>query len=61
MTKLGSDSLRAVLFPRGLDSRSNEQHRIPWKQYRLFIETSEQLVVRRQTVNTFSGMKEIST
>lgn len=53
MTESDSDSLRAALFPKGSDSLSDEQRRILWEQYRLFIETSEKLVARRQTVNAF--------
>lgn len=53
MTKSNCHSLKDVLYPNGTVSFTDEQRETLLEQYKLFVETSEKLVARRQTVNAF--------
>ena len=44
--------LESTLFPSGTDFDESSR-RLLFEQYRMFVETSERLVARRQTVNAF--------
>lgn len=46
------DNLAALLFPKGTDFDEAERE-VLFEQYKLFVDTSERLVARRQAVNTF--------
>ena len=53
MTKLRELDLESTLFPQGVPNNESGQLSIILEQYKIFVETSEKLVSRRQTVNTF--------
>lgn len=53
MTQSDDDSLRNVLYPDRAETISENQSKLLLEQYKLFVETSEKLVARRQTLNTF--------
>ena len=52
MTSVGETDLESALFPSGTDFDESDR-RLLFEQYRMFVETSERLVARRQTVNAF--------
>ena len=52
MTSAGETDLESALFPSGTDFDESDR-RLLFEQYRMFVETSERLVARRQTVNAF--------
>ena len=47
------EKLKQVLFPKNVDFDNNIQNSNLVEQYKIFVESSERLVTRRQTVNTF--------
>ena len=52
MTRSDGQELDSILFPKGTQFNEN-QIRSLLEQYKLLLETSEKLVARRQTLNTF--------
>lgn len=53
MTSSGESNLEDVLFPAGSEFTEDGKLSILFEQYKLFVDSSEKLVVRRQTANTF--------
>ncbi len=53
MTPSTESEFDAILFPTGTQFAEGNKLSILVEQYRLFVESSEKLVARRQTVNTF--------
>src|SRR5437870_5073344 len=53
MSDKDAGSIGSALFPTGVDLSSSDQQRNLLEQYKLFVQTSESVVARRQTVNTF--------
>jgi len=47
------EKLENVLFPKAVDFNNNIQNSNLIEQYKIFVESSERLVARRQTINTF--------
>ena len=45
--------LKGALFPGGAPSDDNQTRTVLFEQYKLLVETSERVVARRQTANTF--------
>jgi hypothetical protein len=53
MTSSKEPGLDPILYPKGTKFDERSQLPILLEEYKLFVETSERLVTRRQTVNTF--------
>ena len=53
MTQEGEEKLEGMLFPLGKPTGSTANDSIAFEQYKLFVDTSEKLVARRQTGNRF--------
>ena len=58
MSNSEDDALRKVLLPSGAGTISDDHLKILLDQYKLFVETSEKLVARRQTLNTFFSINQ---
>lgn len=52
MTSLNQTELKSILYPKGTQFDDRDLSLL-LEQYKLFVDTSEKLVARRQTVNTF--------
>lgn len=53
MTPEDEQKLEGKLFPLGKSTESTANDSIAFEQYKMFVETSEKLVARRQTANRF--------
>ena len=53
MTSSDESDFDRILFPSGTAFAEGTRQSILFEQYKLFVDSSEKLVVRRQTVNTF--------
>lgn len=53
MTSSNEPELEVILFPKGTQFDERNQLHLLLEEYKLFVDTSEKLVARRQTVNTF--------
>ena len=53
MSSSEEKELESILFPKGTNFDKEYQQSLIFKQYKIFVETSEKLVARRQTVNAF--------
>ena len=52
MTSSSESNLEEVLFPTGTEFTEGGRQTVLFEQYKLFVDSSEKLVARRQTVNT---------
>jgi len=53
VTSSNEPELEAILYPKGTQFDERNQLSLLLEEYKLFVDTSEKLVARRQTVNTF--------
>jgi hypothetical protein len=53
MTISEENDLKTILFPKGTQFDERNQLSLLLEQYKLFVDTEEKLVARRQNVNTF--------
>ena len=53
MTSSGKPDLESILYPKGTQFDEQDKLSVLMEEYKLFVETSERLVARRQNVNTF--------
>ncbi|MBA7495922.1 hypothetical protein ES702_06518 [subsurface metagenome] len=53
MTSSNEPNLETILYPKGTEFDKRNQMSLLLEEYKIFVGTSEKLVARRQTVNTF--------